>query len=478
VTLPGPDVQIVDAAPPSTSLTDTGTAFVVGLAERGATPTQLAPTDAVTSLGEWITQYRQRQSNNGPDYDTVEAFFAEGGARLYFSRKLGPDAAPAEAAVPAASSKFTATAKGAGAYGNNLTVAVASGVITVKESGTTVEVSPALASTAAAQDWATNSSDWIDITPLASGALSDSAAVALAGGDDDRANITDTEIQTALDRFGKNLGPGQVLAPGDTRTAMHTKLAQHALDRNRFAYGDAPDSVSASTAAAAGTAVRALGRDLARHIQLLDGWGFAPGTAGGTTRTIPPSGVQAGVAARSDSAGNPNRAIAGRNGISRFLTGLKHNRTDADRETLANAGVTAFVVDQGVVQAYDDITPVNPETDPEWLGAAGNRLVMRIVADALEIAKAHMFGAVSGPVDLDAFAGDLKGMLAGWFTERALFSVDGTPAGAYRVETGPSVNTTESLQARQLKAALALKISPNARQVIVQITNTPLTEAL
>lgn len=477
--LPGPDVQILDAAPPAASLTDTGTGFVAGLAERGATSGQLTPGHGSASLGEWVAKHGTRQTYNALEYDTVEAFFVDGGTYLYFSRYAGPAAVKASAAVPAASSKFTATAKGPGASYNTLKVGVAgspSSVITVKDGTTIVEVSPVLADLVAAQAWATSFSSYIDITPLTTGALADSADITLASGVDDRANVTDTERTAALNRFGKNLGPGQVMLPGDTRPQAHALLAQHGLTYNRFALGDGPDSATAATVAAVGTAARALGKDLARHIQILAPWLTVPGTAPGTFRTIPPCGVHAGLCARNDAAGNPNRAVAGRNALSRFAIAPKYILTDTDRAAYSDAGITPYILEDGFVQPYDDITPVDPLTYPEWLGAAGNRLVMRIVADALTIAKAHMFGSVSGQVDLSAFGGDLKGMLAGWYSDRALYG--DTPAAAFRVETGPTVNTPTTITARQLKAALALKIAPNARQVIVAITNTPLASTL
>lgn len=482
MTLPGSTVEIIDVAPPAASLTDTGTAFVAGLSDRGAVDGQLTVSDAVYSLAEFEAAYGERQDYNGPEYDSVEAFFSEGGARLFFSRYVGPTPVNSEADVPVASSQFTATAKFPGDYGDAITVAVASDVITVTDatSGVT-EVSPTLDDITAAAAWATASSSLIDITPIASGSatLTDTVAVQLADGDDDRSSATDSERQTALDRFGGNLGPGSVLMPGDTRDDAHEMLANHAADHNRFAYGDATDSVTAATVAADGTAMRTLGYELARHIQILEPWLIAPGLTAGSTRTIPPSGVQAGMAARTDSSGNPNLATAGvPRGQSRFALDVKYERSDTDRQTLADAGVTVLRNIQDSVVTYDDITTVDPALQPEWLGASGNRLVMRIIADALAIANAHLFGQISGPVDLAAFNSDLTGMLLGWFNNRSLYSPDGTPGGAFRVETGSSVNTPTTLQARQLKAALSLKISPNARQVKITITNTPITGQL
>jgi hypothetical protein len=378
--------------------------------------------------------------------------------------------------VPAVATKFTATAKSVGAWANNLTVGVAAGVITVYENGVAVETSPVQADVTAAQAWSAFSR-YIDITPVGTGALTDTAPVALSGGADDRVNVTDTQRQAALDRFGRELGPGQVSMPGDARTQAYTMLATHARDRNRFAELDAPDTASVSAITPSASAVRVLGRELARHCRMSAPWLTCPGTTAGTVRTIPPSAVMSGMSARVDAAGNPNAAVAGNpRGVSRFALAPKYAFSDTDRSTLADAGVVVILARDNAVQAYDDVTLVDPNTDPEWLGAGANRLVMAIIAESLQIASAHMFNQVSGPVDLVAFGGDLSGALARRWQNRALYGA--TPDEAFRVETGAAVNTPATIQARQLKAALALKISPNARQVTVQITNTPLQRAL
>jgi hypothetical protein len=215
---------------------------MVGLADRGVVTGPITADLAVTSLADFTAKYGARQSYSVL-YDAVEAFFAEGGNRVFISRFAGPAAVKASARRPGAGTKFTATAKSVGAWGNNLTVGVAGGVITVYENGTAVETSPVQADVTAAQAWSTGSR-YIDITPVGSGALTDTAPVALTGGADDRVNATDTQRQAALDRFAKALGPGQVLMPGDTRTQAHQMLAAHANANNRFALLDAPDTAT------------------------------------------------------------------------------------------------------------------------------------------------------------------------------------------------------------------------------------------
>jgi hypothetical protein len=472
---PGASVTIIDAPPPPAPASDTGTAFIVGFSDRGPTTGGLKTTDVLTSEGDFIGRYGARQSYSGVEYDAMAAFFAEGGSRLYFSRKVGPAAVIAQASVPTATPKFTAKAKGPGASYNTVSVGVASGVVTVYDGGVAKEVSPAFTDVTQAQLWAQSSSNLLsDITPVGTGALTDSAPVALAGGADDRVNTADVQIQAALDRFGSNLGPGQVALPGDGRQAAYTMAATHARDKNRFAVLDAPDTPTYTNVTAVAATTRSLGRDLARHVVLLDPWLTRTDT--NLSRAIPPSGVWMGLAAVNDAAGNPNRAVAGQRSISAYASGVKYVRAQSERDALADAGVTVFRQFGSSVMPYDDVTPVDGTVEPEWLGAGTNRLVMRIVADALSIANAHLFESIANSDVLAGFNGDLKSMLRGWWSVGALYG--DAPEDAYRVETGSTVNTPATLAAKQLKAALSLKIAPNARFVQVTITNQGLQEVL
>lgn len=480
--LPGADYEIIDAAPPPTSQTDTGTAFLAGFADRGPVTGQVAASDVITSPAQFFDRYGDAQSYNGDLVCAVQGHFAEGGSRMFFSRLVGADPVAASADVPASSSKFTATAVNPGGWGNNLTVTVATGVITIKENGVTVVTTPAFSDIDDAVAWFADGSHYVTLTALTTGALTNASNVALTGGDDDRDGVTSAEKAAALARFGKTLGPGQVAIPGDTSDDAWEAVSAHALAANRHGYWDAPNADSVTATLTAAGSIRDDGRDVARKVQPLHGWIVVPGLTPASTRTAPPSAIMTGLAARVDQQGNPNVAVAGRNALSRWALDTLYELTDDQREQLADAGVTPVIVKDGLVQPYDDVMPVDPDTDPEWLGAAGNRLVMRIVADALKVADAHMFGAVGGTVDLDHFHDDLVAMLTGWWQlppgvpGRGLYG--DTAADAFRVETGPNVNTPDTIQARQLRASLALKLAPNARFVHVTITNSPLTAAL
>jgi hypothetical protein len=237
---PGPDVLIVDAAPPATVLTDTGTLFVAGLSDRGLASGQVAADDVVHSLSEWVTKYGALQSYNGNEYATVEAFFAEGGTRLFFSR-TSARRRQGHRRRPRASSKFTATAKGPGAYGNNLKVGVDLGVITVKSARPSSRRPRPRRHVAAAQAWARDLSD-LHRHHAARDRRAGQQRRRRAGRR--RRRPHEHHRHRAPDgarpvRQGPRPRPGPRM-PGDTRTAAHQMLAQHALDRNRFALGDAP----------------------------------------------------------------------------------------------------------------------------------------------------------------------------------------------------------------------------------------------
>jgi hypothetical protein len=484
VTLPGTQVTILDAPPPRPAANDVGTLFAIGLTDRGA----LTPT-LVSSLDDYVAKFGPRVSYSLL-YDALEAFFAEGGGRAYISRVVGPTSVVAtlnlQDSVPANTLAVDAANPGAWANGaaGGLSVDVdvpSSGLFVLKVylNGALVETSPSFADKVDAVQWSASSA-YVRVRDLggANDPVALGSAANLAGGTDDRANITDTEWQAATDRVTADLGPGQVTQPGRTTTAAYTQLANHAAARNRFALLDGADTATAATLVTAAAAVRALGREKARRCQLLAPWVTAPGLTAGTTRAIPPSTLQAGMAARSDAAGgNPNRAVAGRNGISRFALDVRATWTDTDRESLADAGVTVIRNLQGQITTYDDVTLVDPTTDPEWLGAAGNRLVMQIVAAGTAIAEAHMFAQESGTVEFSAFEGDLVAMLTRYWMAGALYPSDDVTQ-AFRVEAGPTVNTPQTIAQRRLIAAIALKISPNARRVEIQITNTPLEQAL
>lgn len=466
--LPGVNVTSGASAPSSSPPLDTGTWFIVGLADRG-------PVDApvlVRNLSAYVSHYGPRVAY-GVLYDSLETFFKEGGSRAVVGRVVGPNAKTATVKLSdGADDTLQVDAVSPGGWGDELTVIVTpdSGTftLTVELGESVVEESPVLNDNAEAVAWAATSS-YIRLTDLGKGDPAE-ATKALAGGDDDRGNITETEWLAALDLFTADLGPGQVSMPGRTTAEAQENVLAHARDKNRVALLDGSDTATVATLTSQAATLRA--QSTARYGGLLAPWALIPGITAGTTRTVPYTAVQAGLTARSDSlGGNPNEAIAGVSHIARYAIGLSQAAwSDADRQTLSEAGVNVARVVNGAVRTYDNVTLVNPLVDDTWLQLSNARLNMAICSRSAAIAERHLFAQLDGRgMEIAKFAGDLVGeVLLPLYDDGALFGE--TPEDAFTCEVGDQVNTEETIAAGELHAILAVRMSPSAERVEIEIS--------
>jgi hypothetical protein len=478
VTRPGTVVTVLDEPPPRTAPTASDMAFIVGLTQQGP----LGP-DLVTSLTDFRNRYGDRV-NYGLLWDTVEAYFREGGSRCTLSRVVGPDAVASsltlQDATPAAT--LAVTAMSPGDWGNALTVQVATVTggfqLTVRSGATIVEQSPPLADKAAALDWGAQSR-YVTVTVAgAGGTPAVLAATAMTGGDDDHAGVTDAEWQAALARFGRSLGPGQVMAPGNTSATMAGALLDHAAANNRRAVLDAPDTGIRASLSSAATAARTAAPDSARYGALWAPWVRIAGVAGGTTRLIPPSTVIAGLIARSDSAGQPiGRPAANQNGRTRSVVALEDTFTDADLESLYDDRVNLLIDAFDGIKAFGDASLTDENADPAWAGFAANRVVMAVSAQGEAILANHVLEIIDGQGHLfTKIAGELVSMLLPLWQEGSLYGA--TFDEAARVDTGPNVNTPATIAAREVHAVVAIRTSPAAEMLELELVRVATTEAL
>jgi hypothetical protein len=447
--LPGVTITRRNTPPAGGADTDTGKLLVCGLADRG-------PESAleVTSLVQFKAKFGGRQSYSIL-YDALDAYFQEGGARALVSRVLGPSAVAAAHNLLDSSSavSLTVTAKNKGDYGNNLKVQVThpnSGTfqLVVTESDVLVETSPEFATTAEAAAW--EASDYIDVSQGAStNDPATAAAAALTAGTDDRASITDTQWQAALDRFGSDLGPGQVAYPGRTTAAAHAQLEQHAETYGRVAILDGPDTATVATL----TGLAATDRDA---------------TGARSTRTVPPSTSVAGVMARNDADGvSPNVAAAGDLGVLDFAVGLTQDPwSDTNRETLNDAGVNVIRALYGGFRIYGARTLADPETDPGWLWLANARYFSDVRARAGVIAEEFLFSQIN-PTRISSFQGALVGEFTPDFTRDDRPLIEPPVADV-------SENDSDTAAAGRLLATLILVIAPTAERVEVEIVKEAL----
>lgn len=496
MTLPGVSIITRDSSTPPTAVTDTGQAFMVGFAARGAIDRPIT----IRNMNDYDALLGGRVSY-GYLYDALQAYFAEGGTVAYVGRIVGPTPVKATAklldqsgSADPADVALIATALEYGDYYNDLDIVVdydaGNFTISVVDAAATVlETSGVLADRAAAVAWAAANSDYIVLSLGASNEDPRDGTYSLAGGSDDHASATDATRQAALALFTKSMGPGQVLAPGITTTAAHTDLLDHALAMNRVALLDAPDSGTVATVKAAGTALRGYnptGGHEERYGKLLAPWAVIPGLTVGTTRDVPFSAIEAGITARNDGAGlAPNDNAAGiTNGRARYAASLKHGPetegtqwTDAELEELYDEGVNVGRLKYGAVVGYGIRTPVDPDDTPTWVNFGNVRELMLIRALSDAIAERYLFRTIDGRGYLfGELKGELMAMLHGEYARNALYGQ--TPQEAFAVDVGDAVNTAETIAARQIRGLVAVRIGEAGEEVVLELVKVPVDQAV
>lgn len=445
----------------------------------------------VTSMTEAKATYGDRQSYSVL-MDTLETFFREGGSKAYIARVIGPANVTAlrNLVDGAAAVSLIVKAKNPGAWGNNLTIQVLDNTddatiqagryrLRVVESGVVKETSGDLQTQADAVAWAQNS---VNVN-VAIGASANppvkAAAAALTTGADDRASIVDAHWLIAQNLFTKDLGPGQIAQPGRTTDNAHDQLLAHGVLNNRVPCLDLPDSGSAATLRTSALAQRNRADKGQRFGGAFAPWDVIPGLLPGTTRVVPPCGRQMGVIARNDAAGeSPNVPAAGELGQAEFVIDLSQPKfSDADRESLNEAGVNVSIVKYGGVRTYGWRTLTDPLNDPNWITLSNSRLYMAIAAEADVISERHAFKMLDGKkVEMNRYGADLTGMLLPFFNEGSLYGE--SPAEAFDVNVGAQVNTPATIAARELHAVLELRMSPFGERVILEVVKVPSQEAI
>ena len=473
---PGVDIQIVDDAPRGGAVLDTGQAFMVGVTERGPTDRALR----VLSLKDYANRYGAR-SGGSLLYDSVGAFFSEGGSVLYCSRIANADAAAASKAF----GSLTAHASSSGTWGNGVTVTaealeppVAGSVqVTVTLGGTVVERSPTCAT---ADDLVAWDATLVSFTKGADNVLPAAGTSAtLTGGTNGTGTVDHDSVQSALDRFDSAMGPGQVLAPGLTADAVHEALCEHAQAKMRCALLELPDSADPTVLKASVAALQgdAAGQPGARFAAAFSPWALYPSSVVGAGAVlIPYTGLQAGLIAKADAGGNPNEPAAGANGASRFGLGLSQAFTDDQREDLNSAGVCMAKMVYGAVETYGYRTAAGPD-EPNWRWFGNSRVVMAVGHEANAVAETYVLRQIDGKRRIFAkLESDLRGICLRYYNASALFG--DTPEEAFSVDTGAQVNTIATIAAGEIHAVIRLRCSPSGEWVSIEIIKVPVERAV
>jgi len=474
---PGVAVSILEAPTPVSVPLNTGSWFTLGTSDRGPSN---APT-LIQSLDQFNTVFGARQSYSVL-YDCVETFFREGGAQAYISRVVGPAASIGTHALndAVAAVSLNANAIGPGAWSANYKVGVVSGVATgsyqiqvTDINNNVLEQSGDLLDQGSAVTWS-QYSNYIRITLGVSTQVPAVAApAALTAGNDDRANITDTQWQSALDACGASLGPGQVSQPGRTSSTAYNQLTGHAQNNNRVAILDLPNSATVATLIGAASGV------VSRFAAAFCPWVVIPGITTGTTRTVPPCALIAGLLSRNDPALGTNMPAAGNNGQAQYCTDLTQpDWNDASRTQLNSSACNVVRRMFGGIRNYGWRALVNVTTDPSWVDFGNARLYMDLAAELDAIGENFIFQELDGQngITINSFHSALAGDLLDHYNAGDLFG--NTPDEAFAVDTGPSVNTLTTLANNELHAVCRVKMAPMAEYVVIQIAKRQITQAL
>lgn len=472
---PGVVVTTRDAPPASGPPIRTGTAFMAGRSNRGRGDRA----ERIESIGEFVTKFGPRQVSSYL-YDAVDVFFREGGGSCYISRVVG-DADIAsffvlQDATNAPSVRVQAI--GPGSYANTWTVsiAIAGGVttMTIKDGSTVLETITTSDGKSGLLNY--EAYKYVAVTD-ADPTKGDPKVVtnqALAGGADD-ATIVDADWDAALARFTRGLGPGQVLAPGETSGARHASLLSHAANNNRVALLDAPDSAVLATIEAAATAARATGNGA--YGAMFAPFLRVPTLATGAARKVPYSAVQAGLEARRDRLESQNVPAAGRSYPMQFVMSLVTEFTDDQRTELIGYGINTAHTVGGLRETYGYRSLADPSSMVNWLQFNYARLRMAITARGEDIGESFLFEQIDGKgLKLSEFGSAISGMLLDFYVLGSLYG--DTPGEAFRVDVGSSVNTAETIAAGELHAVAAVRMSPHAEMVVIEFVKTPITQAV
>jgi hypothetical protein len=483
---PGSTVETVTAPPSSGAPTDTGTAMLAMLTERGPVgPTRVRSIDEAAIFGA-DTAWTMAATY-------LEGYFRSGGKVAWVTRILGPAPVLASRTLQGTGPvpSVTFTANDASAAANSWTLAVIAPLVTgirlALDIGDTTLTSGDLTTKAEVLAYA----GFLDYGTFASAGAGTlpiiAAAAALTGGDDDHVNVTDTQRTAALATMA-NKGPGQRLLPGDTRTAAAALLgaACAVAPRGAFALWDGADTEDEGVLIAAATTARA--DDNSAHVQMMAPWGRVPPLViGGTPRDMPPSIVQAGIYARQDDAtGNPNAPAAGDAGIwPMWVQSLKADWTDTERDALNTAGVNVALdlYENGTYRTYGNRTLADPLANRLYLQASNVRLDMALIAEGKGICDRYVHRQFdSKGREASKLAGEITWMLQTYRDLGALFALIDEDTQqeldpGFLVDAGPLVNTPEVLASMRVIVVMRVRRSPASELVTLRIVNILPTEA-
>jgi hypothetical protein len=461
---PGYSVEFAELAARRFGPPSTRNVFAIGFADRGDLGQAAGITDLIDGIGPRV--------NYSPLFDSLATVLAEGAPLITYARVYGPAALPSTKAI---SGSISITAKSVGVWGDSLTYEItqpATGQrrIIIRENGVTVATSPVATTVQELVAW----SDDNDIVTIGTGAALPAvvAATALAGGTDDRGNVTVADYQKALDKLDRRYGPGRFIAPGIDDPDVQQAILAHCKVNNRKARLDLASSVTKTQALDYASAIQADAPDLVEHGGTWAGWVYAKPIANQPERLVPWTAVQAGIESRVE--GEQGIAVPGygpTNGYATTVTRLFSEWSDADRSDLYAAGINVPTDDGTVVSSWGFCSLSLVQLDQD-LHQQTIRMAYKFDAEA--IAR----GMIAQPVDpstLASYAGRLDGLSRAYQLARAIFGNEADPGYSIDVD---SVNTSTTMAARELHALVRVRFGNSSDWADLLIPVVPINQSL
>jgi hypothetical protein len=511
-TAPGVIVNVTAAGPNPTLPSSTGTWFVAGLA---AGPSGVA--FPLSSINDFTTYFGQivngqvtgryvisANMSSLTAYDALSEYFQDGGNVAYFSR-IQPTSTGVAATSSAVANAWILTANGKGTWANSSSSNASGVIVTITGyafgSQTAYTASIAYNGTLIASTNGlltdTDFINWVQSLQVGSGggfitaaaqvetstlpASGSTITIYLTGGTD--VAIADTDLPVALTAFTSLLGPGQVSYPGGTSATDWNNLTAHAIAFNRVAYLDAPNTSNASTIETQVTTFQSASTD-SSYAAVFAPWVVIPGVVNTNAsslvspvfnRTVAPSAYAAACAALNDANSDANNAAAGMAFASSYITGVTQTYVQSD---LANLNAGGVCVIRQVPTGQFVLWGIRSAAfNPSWTYLSNVRMRMQIVFQAGNLAQSFVFQEIDPQGKLfGRLNGALAGLLLSYYQRGSLYGK--TANLAFSVNTGPSVNTLNTIAAGQIIADLSVKLSPSAELVTINITKYNLTTAI
>jgi hypothetical protein len=273
-------------------------------------------------------------------------------------------------------------------------------------------------------------------------------------------------------------GPGQVVAPEVTGATAIAQMCDAAWDQGKCCIVNGPTDASDATLEALAASVIATSDGGSRGAIMVADTAQYAGTASGETVNVPWAVTLAALVAKQDKAtSNPGAAAAGVTGVSWGAASVSDLRSDTRRTALNTAQVSTAKYVDGKYRQYGIRSLANLQTLPSWWNWWGSRVVMAFRSRVAAVGEDFVFAETDGAGKLTGrFKSQIADVAMQLYDLGALFGA--TPADAYTIDTGDTVNSVASLQAGNLIANCHLKVSENAEHVTINIVRRALTDQI